>query len=350
MVFMVCDCIHNFFASHGFRTTVAIALDLYEDLSKKTEHLPALPAPPAAPKIRRQATIHNPTSSSIPKAIPKESPKETPSQTFVSERRRQWELRDRNLLTPPHPLLARTVTKNISPANARKIYIENPSNCSEEYKISLFKLIKNVTDVFDLIQKITKSDKLDLCHPNCVQVIEDVLERGAFQLVGDLINALEGNKTLNLSALKKLLSAIIRRELNSGINLELLYPLETLIKMVDELYLSINEEAIPSKELPVNDPAVVDAFCILLERKHDSDDKIQIYLSRMIEKPEFDIDTFIRFIDVYIKKEKESHNTNIVNPARDRLVHAFNTKPALQQTLKNHARYEEIHVFMIRHQ
>jgi hypothetical protein len=384
LICLIYDYVRNYWDGYGLTSSTALALGLIEEWSKKIEasdmgsapmltslqkteesrenpapitknnlHLPA--SLPLNPEVNRQA-IHNPKTIMSKKhelshfaAAPtprRYNKKNTDTQSLLSVKitKDLWEQKkDSPAFIPIRSPEIPEVKECLTLRTAKESYKANPTQCSESAKRLLFMDCDTKDKVLNLMNELTRKDPIDLTNPIGSQMILDVFKRCKKEVADELAQELS-KQTVDLLFLARCFEVYIEREnTGEGVNDITLYTLERLVKIYYNQYLNVPESA---PVLPANHPSVVAVFRILLNKFHNCDDNILKFLSRLLEKPEFDVSVFISFISVF--KDKLNNDPSVVYRARDRLYEYFQESPRLQEEYRNYKCSEEMKNYLMR--
>ncbi len=153
------------------------------------------------------------------------------------------------------------------------------------------------------------------------QIILNVLKRCKKEVAKDLATVLSKNAAFDLSFLTQCFDVYIEKHKQTGVNDFTLFIVETLVKIYDTHYLNNPHSQENPPLIPVNHPSVIGVFAILLESKHNNDDKVREYLGRLMQKKEFDALTQKKLLSVFDKKQE-----NCVYLAKEMLLNHFYTR------------------------
>ena len=193
------------------------------------------------------------------------------------------------------------IVSHLNDHKALKQYLEALKLLKEKGDLKNAQLITLITEVELILSRMHKEKEMinleilyrilkdfDSDNEYYLQIIFSVFRRCKKEVAKDLAIILSKKTTFDLRFLTQCFDIYIDKNKNEGVNDFTLFILETLVKIYDIHYLNNPHSRENPPHVPVNHPSVVGAFSILLESKYNNDDHVREYLSRLMQKKEFD--------------------------------------------------------------
>lgn len=368
----ICDSISNFFKGYGFQTTKSLALSLCQELKIAAQKVPAtkpeVPVPPSLPLPQPPAPPAQPTAGSQPAGPQPKPPQPSPTLPTVP----QPQLGPTSIpqpppqskpepKTPPQPLpppQATTQPKQLpepplppSPTHGKfqkkdvmAAYKNAPWNLEDQRKLMVFKDIKgmvgnslgiyygDITTVEHLMKFVSdippkERRSIDLNNPKCVQVIVDTLKFCPEQMCDQVVNWLmeqvdrlskaKGGQTFNLNLLKSSLEVFVSKGNDQQRFSK--YALEQLML----IYIDPSLKSTRPAALPLNDATVTGAVELLYNTTPNEKVAAEKFTPWVILQPDYDLNLFVKWIQVFKYKEETISAIHLYYPARDKLLFDF---------------------------
>lgn len=215
---------------------------------------------------------------------------------------------------------------------ALKQYKSDPINCAISQKAMIFNDIKyielpnsnkNTTSVVGLMQYISESEEVDLHHPLCERLVIDVLKQCNKETGDQLIQWLVNQKTFHPDLLKECLDAFSYKY-DKQIPFSL-FSIELLIKAYEEKNWHQAIDSNGNRILPANSKSIVSAMTVLI-KELPNEDRIISLTERMLNQPDYDLNTFSTWINIFRQREQEKAAINLYYPLLDKMLVHFNEK------------------------
>jgi hypothetical protein len=230
-------------------------------------------------------------------------------------------------------------------AKALEEYKKNPETCIAKHKRIIFTDIKGIEyqdlartnkkekdilyrkedliTVIDLMLHLSGLTEVDLNHRLCASVVGDVLRECNKETSERLCVWLSKEKTFNIPLLKACIQVFIDKQVQSlPFNL---YSVELLMKIYKEKEWNKLKHKDDSLILPSNDPRIVSAMTILIKGT-PNENRIISLAEWMIDQPQYDLDTFSKWLRIFQQKEQENKAINLYYPLLDQLIDHFKNR------------------------
>lgn len=275
LIFKIVQIVRNFFKGHGFCSDVGYA----EKVIKKLEL--SLPTEEPDELIEKQETV---------------LPTRTRRERFTSKRK-----------------------STVGKKSAIDAFKRDPGNCSSFHKTILFRDIKSVKDLEDLICTVSNTETVDLNNQWSKILILEALDAVQREVSDVIIEELtkKGFFTPHIycDILKQITDKADEQKPFSLFSLELLMKLY----MEKDWYLG---------NLPLDNPQFLKGFQLLIKSKPNENPTVQM-VDWMLTLPQFNFAVCVACITSYLKKIWEKppqQQVNIVYPVLQKLEDHFKTK------------------------
>lgn len=221
----------------------------------------------------------------------------------------------------------------IGKVHAVETYKNDPEQCGKVKKQMIFKDIKHIesqgkaekdiTSVEDLMLYISGLREVDLNHPLCARIVVDVFKECNKETSEQLCEWLSKEKTFNPCLLKECLNVFIDKE-EKQLPFSL-YSIELLIKIYEKGKWNHIKASSGHLILPANHQLIVSSIRILIQNL-PNEDRVIALAEWMMNQPEYDLQTFSTWVNIFKQKEKEKGAINLYYPLFDKMMAHFNHK------------------------